>query len=261
MRKIGNLEYQVRQLMVRRVAPLLLRAVNRSSEVAETRLRRSLAVERHARGKGIEVGAAASPAIVPLGCQVTYVDKYDADALRSDPELTHLRFRGPDIVDKAETLSSIPTATQDFVLAFSVLEHVQDPLAALQAFTRVLRPGGRAIVSVPDKRRYAPDMKRPTTPFAHFVRDFREGPGVSVREHFEDVGRTWHGLAGAELEGFVQTSVERDGHCHFHVWDAEGFIAFALAARDVIDAKYEILETASYGVEVLLVLTKDSAAA
>lgn len=256
MRKIGNLEYQVRQLAVRRLAPLLLRALNRSSSLAETRVRRSLAVERHARGNGIEVGAAASPAIVPLGCTVTYVDKYDSEALRNDPELAHLRFRGPDIVDAAEKLSKIPSASQDFVLAFSVLEHVQDPLAALQAFMRVLRPGGCAVVSVPDKRRYAPDMQRPTTPFEHFVRDFRDGPAVSVREHFEDVGQTWHGLSGQELQTFVQQSVERDGHCHFHVWDAEGFIAFALAAREVIGSRYEVIETASYGVEVLLVLRK-----
>lgn len=258
MRKIGNLEYQVRQLMVRRVAPLLLRVLDRSSKVAETRLRRSLAIQRHVSGSGLEVGAAASPAIVPVGCQVTYVDKYDESSLASDPELAHLRFRGPDIIDRAETLEKIPSQSQDFVLAFSVLEHVQDPLAALQAFARVLKPGGCAVLSVPDKRRYAPDMQRPLTPFAHFLRDFREGPQVSVREHFEDVARSWHGLSGAAYDDFVSSSIERDGHCHFHVWDAESFLSFVLAAREVIGEKLEVLETASYGVEVLVVLRKSA---
>jgi SAM-dependent methyltransferase len=43
-----------------------------------------------------------------------------------------------------------PAATMDAVGAFNVLEHVEDPAGLLDEMTRVLRPGGRIVISSPN---------------------------------------------------------------------------------------------------------------
>ena len=138
--------------------PLFLRGVGRLGFGAETRTRRSLPIERHCHGCGIEFGAAASPALVPLGVRVRYVDKYPHDVISADPELAGLEAVRPDVVCGAEKLEAIEDDSHDFVRAFSRLEQVRDPIGALASFTRVTRPGGTIIVSVPDKRFYGPTM-------------------------------------------------------------------------------------------------------
>ena len=54
-------------------------------------------------------------------------------------------------VDFSSDASSLPVADRsvDMVLALELLEHVPDPTAVLREIARVLKPGGRVIVSVP----------------------------------------------------------------------------------------------------------------
>ena len=44
---------------------------------------------------------------------------------------------------------SMPSASLDFILSFDVLEHVPNHVAAFDSFARVLRPGGRLVMTVP----------------------------------------------------------------------------------------------------------------
>jgi SAM-dependent methyltransferase len=44
---------------------------------------------------------------------------------------------------------SMPSASLDFILSFDVLEHVPNCIAAFDSFARVLRPGGRLVMTVP----------------------------------------------------------------------------------------------------------------
>jgi SAM-dependent methyltransferase len=48
-----------------------------------------------------------------------------------------------------DTLSELPPATFDYLLAFEVLEHIQDDAMALHEWTHYLKPGGRILISVP----------------------------------------------------------------------------------------------------------------
>jgi SAM-dependent methyltransferase len=49
-----------------------------------------------------------------------------------------------------QALGSYPDGSFDAVISFETLEHVEDPQALLKEFHRVLTPGGRVIVSVPN---------------------------------------------------------------------------------------------------------------
>jgi SAM-dependent methyltransferase len=49
-----------------------------------------------------------------------------------------------------DALSRFEDASIDLIVSFETLEHVSDPTRLLEAFHRVLRPGGRIIVSIPN---------------------------------------------------------------------------------------------------------------
>jgi len=254
MRRISGFEHRARKFVLKKLAPRGLRLLERAGRMAETRVRRSFAIQRHVSGAGIEVGAGPAPAIVPLGCKVYYVDKYDANVLRADPELRGISIADPDLKDTAEELVSIASDSQDFVLAFSLLEHVEDVLGTLKNFHRVTKSGGAIVVSVPDKRYYGPDRARPITPFEHFVRDHVEGPASSRADHFREVAELTLGLSAPDVARFVANSIENDASTHFHVWDAETFLNFLMQAKSVLRIQYEVAEFASYGHESLAVL-------
>jgi SAM-dependent methyltransferase len=57
-----------------------------------------------------------------------------------------LEFRVQDVTD----LSGVPAGSVDLITSFETLEHVRDPRGLLAEFHRVLRPGGRIVVSVPN---------------------------------------------------------------------------------------------------------------
>jgi SAM-dependent methyltransferase len=54
-----------------------------------------------------------------------------------------------DYIDDGFTLSTIPSASQDFLIANHVLEHSPDPIGALLNWSRVLKPDGILFFSVP----------------------------------------------------------------------------------------------------------------
>jgi SAM-dependent methyltransferase len=58
---------------------------------------------------------------------------------------------GPDTCDLDLDIQRIalPEASQDCVICFEVLEHVRDPFKAAQELIRILRPGGRLLLTVP----------------------------------------------------------------------------------------------------------------
>lgn len=54
----------------------------------------------------------------------------------------------------AQQLAGVPDASLDFVHSSHCLEHLVDPVAGLQSWFRVLRPGGHLVVTVPDEDLY-----------------------------------------------------------------------------------------------------------
>lgn len=80
-----------------------------------------------------------------------------------------------DVVDDAQVLSNVADSSYDGLMAFHVLEHMADPIGALKAWLRVVRPGGCILFAVPDacaERQNGDRLRLPPTP-EHLVSDHR----------------------------------------------------------------------------------------
>ena len=235
--------------------PLMATALRRAGRVANTdlservadlekatlaklALSRATIAQHYLKGRGLEIGALHRPLLVPPGATVDYVDVAPADVLRARfPEVGE--FRPPDIIDNGETLTKIADRTYDFVVANHFLEHTEDPFATLQTFVRVLRPGGMIFMAIPDKR-WTFDAHRAITPASHLLRDHREGPETSRRDHYEEWLRVIDGLAGGELESRLAAFIADRVNIHFHVWTIREMAEMFAVAREELAIPIEI---------------------
>jgi SAM-dependent methyltransferase len=186
---------------------------------------------RFLRGDGIEIGALDFPLRLPRGVRARYVDHLDADGLRAVHTQTLSEGRPlirVDVVDDGARLATFTDGSLDFVVANHVLEHIEDPISALENHLRVLRPGGVLYLALPDAR-MSFDSERPRTTVEHLLQDHRIGPQVSRREHYEECARFIEGHQG---DGIARRAdeMEAEGLCpHFHVWEPVTFASLLAA--------------------------------
>ena len=178
---------------------------------------------------GIEIGALHRPAPVPEGATVRYVDRLTTAELRAEhPDLEPVAV---DVVDDAQTLASFADGSLDFVVARHVLELCEDPIGALRAMMRVLRPGGelRLVLGV---RGAGIDERRDAVSAEHLLRDHEDGGAGSRAQHY----REWAELVDLPL-GFVAeedvaahaAALQAGGHeIRFHCWTLDELLALPL---------------------------------
>jgi SAM-dependent methyltransferase len=209
---------------------------------------------RFLRGSGIEIGALDFPLRMPSGARVRYVDYLDEARLRAVHSRTLSEGRPlvvPDIVDDGARLASFADGSLDFVVANHVLEHVEDPIAALEHHLRVLRPGGVLYFTLPDARATF-DARRKRTTTEHLLNDHLVGAHVSRWEHYEECAHFIEGRQGDDIAARVQEMEREALHPHFHVWEPKTFAGF-LAAVD-LPFSLELIQ-ASVG-EFIVILRK-----
>jgi Methyltransferase domain len=110
-------------------------------------------------------------------------------------------------VADACAISKVPDSAYDFVLASHVLEHIANPLRALQEWKRLLIPGGMLLVVVPRKWGTF-DHKRPFTSFAHIESDFRANTAEDDLTHLNEI-LSLHDLRLDPAAGTLQQFKER----------------------------------------------------
>ncbi len=96
-------------------------------------------LDREARGDCLDIGSGRSPfkrRLAGRGCRVTSVDVED-------------RAGEVDLIADVQDLEPIADASFDTVICTQVLEHVERPARAMAEMARVLRPGGRLILTTP----------------------------------------------------------------------------------------------------------------
>ncbi|MGZ3945708.1 MAG: methyltransferase domain-containing protein [Mucilaginibacter sp.] len=133
------------------------------------------------------------------------------------------RALGYQYIKDASDLESIESEKYDFVLSSHSLEHIANPIKAINEWLRVLKKGGVLLLIVPDKN-YTFDHKRPYTKFEHLIDDHERGTTEYDLTHLDEI-LSLHDLSldlpAGNIDQFKQRS--RDNfinRClHQHVFD------------------------------------------
>lgn len=199
---------------------------------------------RWLQGEGIEIGALHQPLPVPPGVRVRYVDHLpepDLKAMYAD--IAEQPFAPVSILASAEDLGPVADASQDFVIANHLLEHLEDPVRGLGEFARVLKQDGVVYLALPDKRQTF-DRDRAPTPVEEILEDHRSGPERSRLGHYADWARHVDKVPEAEIPARVEHILSTGYSIHFHVWRPETFLEFFLAAQREFDLDFDLAEVA-----------------
>lgn len=214
--------------------------------------RRRLA--RHLHGTGLELGPGHQPFEVPDDVTVRFVDRWVPTQNRAlFPELVEIGaddgFVEPNIVADFDTdrLRPVESASADFVICSHVLEHLAEPIGFLAEIHRVVRPGGVALLLLPD-RRTTFDRGRPSTSLEHLVEEHQAGVTEVSDDHLIEF-LTLSG-EGASFLGVPDDADERrrflDWHrersIHVHCWSEEEFPAVVAHCIDSLDQRWHLVD-------------------
>ena len=122
-------------------------------------------------------------------------------------------------------LTGIEAGRYEFCISSNCLEHLANPLGAMEEWARVVRPGGLVLIAVPDPRATF-DHRRPVTTLDHVLRDRRAGTGEDDLSHLTEILEL-HDLsmdppAGDAAAFRARSERNLENRClHHHVFDAE----------------------------------------
>lgn len=173
---------------------------------------------RRLKGKGLEIGPLHRPMLKTSAMQVDYVDRCSVAELREHyPELGQLDLVEPNIIDDAESLGKVEDESYDFVISAHVIEHMRNPLGALEQWIRVLKPSGMLYLIVPDKRAIF-DKQRVRTTLEHLILDYKHPSLERDFEHYLDYAiHVQKKLTEAAIDE-AKRLVEEDYSIHYHVF-------------------------------------------
>lgn len=89
-----------------------------------------------------------------VGMYLSRLAQYSSQTIGLEFDLARAleaRRIAPQVVNAAGELLPLPSASFDFILSHEVLEHVQDDRACVEEMARILRPGGRMAIFVPNR--------------------------------------------------------------------------------------------------------------
>ena len=146
---------------------------------------------------------------------------------------------GHQFIAEATDLTKIADERYDFLLSSHSLEHVANPLKALKEWFRILKPDGKLILILPDKR-YSFDKNREYTPFHHLIDDYENDRSEDDTTHIEEILSTFdEEVAKVKIKDYrVSLSDVLANRCaHHHVFSLEmtktavEFVGFKVQAQ------------------------------
>ena len=164
------------------------------------------------RSEGLEFGAFDFPVVSPDTGRCSFAD------VRSSPQLAEI-FGVPIetiapvewIVDRGRPLAEQIPRRFDYVILCHVLEHVPEPIRFLNDVGTLLRPGGVALLAVPDKRQTL-DAPRPSTTIDHLLARHHHGapgpPLAQIMEFSRAWDENWRKLAAEQPRAFFEWAAQ-----------------------------------------------------
>jgi SAM-dependent methyltransferase len=195
--------------------------------------------------------------------KVIYVDRLSIEEQRRHyPELDNLPLVVPDIIDDGTMLREIEDGSLDFIIANHLLEHLDNPLLALENWCKKLKPGGVVYMAVPDKR-HTFDKERPATPLSHLVEDYKASEEMRAQRnaaHYVETAEIIEGRVGKDAGERVERLIARRYSIHFHAWTFESFVELLSFVTNEMRLPYKIIDYSTPlpgGDEFIFILGKD----
>lgn len=183
--------------------------------------------------KGIEIGGPSKlfKTILPLYQVINTLDgvNFSNNTLWEGPIKLGQNFnyigrkKGFQFIADATDLSLIKSNTYDFLLSSNCLEHIANPLKAIEEWKRVLRDSAAFILVLPNKESNF-DHNRPVTTFQHLLDDYNSNITEYDLTHLEEI-LALHDLSmdppAGDLEEFRTRSLDNFNNrtLHHHVYD------------------------------------------
>ena len=198
---------------------------------------------RNLKGKkGLEIGGPSpifkSDGILPIyqviacldGCNFANETIWEGK-IREGWNYQYLKERdaGYQYISDAVDLNQIESNSYDFVLSSHNIEHMANPLKALDEWTRVLKDGGLLLLVVPDKNGTF-DHNRPLTSLKHLIDDFEKNVCEDDLTHLNEILDLHDFRMTPEISdknAFRRRSLDNySNRClHHHVFDTELVLA------------------------------------
>src|SRR5215469_16435594 len=131
-------------------------------------------------GFGLEIGPSYNPVVTKAsGARVDILDHASTEQIRAKyrgvPTVDANRIEEVDFVMDGRSMREVvgKHAAYDYIIASHVIEHMPDMVSFLQDCEWLLKPNGRLLLAVPDKRRCF-DVYRPTSSTGDVLQAFLE---------------------------------------------------------------------------------------
>ena len=130
---------------------------------------------------------------------------------------------GYQFICDAVEIDKIKSENYDFVLSCNNLEHIANPLLALNKWLRILKPNGLLLLVLPNKESNF-DHNRKTTSFEHILEDYKNNITEKDLTHIEEILEL-HDISTTpevgDFENFKKRSLANfENRClHHHVFD------------------------------------------
>jgi SAM-dependent methyltransferase len=207
--------------------PRSARLIYTASVRCRTRIRDRIA-SRSLQGVGLEIGAQNVPTKVNShAARTEYIDRLTREQtsvqfgipLEKLVEVTHLIDGG--------RLEKFENGSRDYLIANHVLEHFDDPVGAVIEWLRVLAPGGRLFLSLPNFCNNPFDFRRRPPTARHFERDFQDANHrvASARDHYADLIQSIYQFEESDpvIYATADKWVSEGDRNHYHVYDEQAF--------------------------------------
>lgn len=135
---------------------------------------------------------------------------------------------GRQFIAEATDLQFLPANAYDFVLSSHVLEHVANPILALNQWIRLIKNEGVLVLLLPDKHRTF-DHRRPITPLEHMIEDYEKHVAENDLTHLPEI-LSLHDLSrdpeAGDCQAFRARALDNlNNRClHHHVFDIRSAI-------------------------------------
>lgn len=130
---------------------------------------------------------------------------------------------GNQYIMDATNLSGIDSNKYDFLISSNCLEHIANPIKAINEWGRIVKPGGQLLILVPNNK-FGLDKNRKITKFNHILNDFQENIGEDDLTHLDEVLENHNlkeDIEAFDFEYFKKRSIDNFKHrtIHHHVFD------------------------------------------